>query len=460
MTPSASRWSLLVVVGLAGTAAAEVGAPKDYTVDVRASTYVQLFQRNLAPGANGAVLETEQLAPFYGYAFMRLSGADLPWGKDALNAEFAVWGALGWLPQPAGAVADGDIVTAWVQDVQGPFRAKLGRQVSMPGAARYVRFDGVDLGLRLSLVDLHAYAGFIALPRWNQPRGYYVLGSASDALKDPSLLEAQSRVGQWVAGARVGWVGTPWLKVSLAFHEQHESMTGTRASALAFRNAAADLLFTKVQRLVVGGRLVYDLVSLAPSEARVYADVLHVERLPVSVDYGYQAPSLLLPVSSILAAFGGGAWHEAGAEATWKPTAALRLVVRLAGQRYAEHWGHRGLVRGLWTPDEAQRLTVIAEYGRVGTGSNGFHLLRGAARYRLGEALSASADAALYVYDADVRGTKLSATVFANAEYVLPPHLRFLLGASVASTPFAALDFQLLGRAVFELDSPSSGGGM
>jgi hypothetical protein len=451
---------VLVVAGVAAEAPAQPGPAQDYTVDVRASTYLQLFQRNLAPGVNGAVLETEQLAPVYGYAFMRVAGADLPWAKDAINAELAVWGALGLLPQPASGVADGDIVTAWVQGILGPFRVKLGRQVSMPGAARYVRYDGGDLGLRLGGFDVHAYAGFVALPRWNRPRGYYILGSTAEALKDPTLLEAQSRDGQWVMGARVGWVGTPWLKVSVAYHEQHESMTGTRVSALAYRSVAADALFTRLQRVVIGGRVVYDLVALSPAEARVYADVLLLERLPVSIDYGYQAPALLLPVSSILAAFGGGSWHELGAELTWKPNTAFRLVLRGAGQAYSDTFGYRALARGVWTPDETQRLTVLAEYARVGTSTNGYHNLRAAARYRLVSALSASLDGGAYLYDAPVRDAKLSATAFANLEYALPPHFRFLVGGSVATTPYAAFDAQLLVRAVYELDSPSSGGGM
>jgi len=435
-------------------------APDDYRIDVRASTYAQLFQRNLAPGANGALLQTQQLAPFYGYAFMRLQGVDLPWAKDAIGAELAVWGSLGLLPQPSGTNADGDIITAWAEDRQGPFHLKLGRQVSMPGAARYVRYDGADLGVRLESLDLSAYAGWVALPRWNSPKGYYVLGSVSDALKDPQALEQINRAGQWVAGARVGWVGTSWLRASLSFHEQHESETYTNHSTLAFRNLSADALVTKFDHLTFGGRFVFDLATVAVAEARVYADLTYLKNLPLSIDYAYLAPGLLLPASSILAAFGGESFHEVGGEANWRPIKNLRLIARLAGQAYVDRPGFRGSLKAQWSPDDAQRVQLIGEYAYVGASTNGYNNVRAAVRVRIIDALTASADGALYAYNSPVRNTSLSATVFGNVEYAFLPHLRFMISGSLASTPFAAFDAQLLGRAVFELDSPSAGGGL
>jgi hypothetical protein len=453
---------IVALVGVLASAArgAELPPVPDYTIDLRASTYAQVFQRNLAPGSNGVLLDTQLLAPFYGYAFLRLEGLDVPWGKDALAAEVAVWGALGVLPQPGTANADGDIITAWVQDTQGPVRVKLGRQVTHPGAARYVRFDGLDVSARLAGFTLDAYAGLVALPRWNQPRGYYLLGSTADALKNPEILLAQNRANSWLVGARVGWVGTPWLKASLAFHEQHEAMTATTTSTLAFRNVAADVLFTRVDHLTLGGRLVFDLNALAPAEARLYADLTHLEKLPISIDYSYQATALLLPASSILAAFGGGTWHELGAEVSFRPSHAFRLLARAAGQAYVDRPGFRGTLRATWMPDEAQRLTVIGEYVRVGAGTNGYHNLRAAARYRLAELLTGSVDGAVYVYDAQIRGARASAMGLASVEYAVIPRLRFMLSGSVASSPFATLDAQLLGRAVFELETPSAGGGL
>jgi hypothetical protein len=470
------NWVKGVLAGLALAPAAalaiDVEPQPDYTVDVRASTYAQVFQRNLAPGVNGTVLETEQMAPFYGYAFLRVEGVDLPWGKDALNAELSVWGSLGLLTQPLGKNADGDIISAWVQDKQGPFRLRLGRQVTMPGAARYVRFDGVTAEVRLGAgLDLSASAGFVALPRWNKARGYYVLGSMADALKDPNVLADQNRANSWLVSARVGWVGTPWLKASLSFHEQHEVANQTytldadgkpvTTSALAFRNVAADAILTKFDKLVLGGRLVFDLANLAVAEARLYGDLGFFDKLPLSIDYSYQAPGLLLPASSILAAFGGGSWHELGAEASWRPTDTFRFIVRAAGQAYVDRPGLRASARAVWVPDAVdQRTQVIGEVVRVGAGTSGYTNLRAAVRYRVAEFLTASADGAVYFYDQPVRGTQLSAMAFGSFEYAFMPRLRFMLSGSLASTPFAALDAQLLGRVVFELETPSAGGGM
>lgn len=438
----------LLVLGSA-TASAD-----DYSVDVRASTWAQLFNRMLVPGANGVMLEPETVAALYGYAFVGVQGVDVPWAKDGLSAELSAWGALGALSQPHGNAGDGDIQAAWLQQDTGPFRVRLGRQVTLPGAARYVRFDGATLGARLASFDLEAYAGFVALPRWNRPRGYYILGSIGDSLKDPALLEAQSRAGQWLLGARATWVGTPWLRASLGFHEQHDAV------ALAFRNLSADALLMRFDGITAGGRFVFDLAAVAPSEARLFVDVTKVEKLPFTVDYSYRAPLLLLPASSVFAAFGGASWHELGAEVSWRPDSGFRLVARAAGQLYERGLpGARASLRAQWTPDFEQRLQLIGEYGRVAAYDNGYHHLRAAARYRLADFLVASADAGLYLYDFAVRGTQLSATAFGNVEYAFRPGLRVMLSGSVATTPFAAFDAQLLGRLVWELNAPSAGGG-
>lgn len=443
------RWLALAVVLCAAGARASDG----YAIDVRGATYAQLFNRALLPGASGAVVRPETLAAFYGTAFLRVTGLDTPWQRDAVSAELSAWGALGGLPQPVGAVADGDVLAAWVQHRSTALTVKVGRQVTLPGAARYARFDGLLLGTRAGPVELEAWAGLVALPRWNRPRGYWVLGSMADALKDPSLLEAQSRMGQWLAGARASLVSVPGLRASVAFHEQRDGV------GLAFRNVAVDALLTKLAPVAVGGRVVMDLVALAPAEARLWADVTALPTLPLSVDYAYQAPALLLPATSVLAAFGGGAWHEAGAEASWRPHAGLRLTARGAGQLYeAGLPGGRGSLRAQWTPDQLERWLLIGEYARVATAANGYHQLRAAARFRLASFLVASADASGWLYDVPVRGAPASGVALGSLEYVLRPGLRFLVSGSVTTSPFAALDAQAMARAVFEPAASSSGG--
>lgn len=434
----------------------QAAAPEgdDYRVDVRASTYAQLSRQALVPGANGVLVEPRFVATLYGYAFLRVSQVDLPWAKDALSAELSAWGALGALPNPQGQLGDGDLQSAWVQHATSRFRVKLGRQVTLPGAGRYVRFDGVDAGLRLGPVDLSAYAGLVTLPRFVGPRGYFVLGSVNDVLKDPGFLDAQARPGQWLAGARVAWVGTRWLRAALAFHEQQG------AQGLAFRNLSADAHATVSGAVGVGGRVVFDLAATRPAEARLFVDVTALERLPISVDYSYAAPSLLLPHTSVLAAFGGASWHELGAEATLRATPYLRVTGRLAGQLYErEVPGFRGALRAQWTPDVDERWMLLAEYARVSAYDNGYHHARAAARWRATQRLYASADLGAYVYDLLVRGARSSLIAVGNVEFRALPQLSLMLSGSLTNSPFAALEGQVLGRLVFELDAPSAGGG-
>ena len=167
-----------------------------YSIDARGSTYAQLFQRSLVPGPSGTLIQPETFAALYGYAFMRVTDVDVPWRRDAVSAELSAWGALGTLPQPTAKTADGELVAAWVRHQAGPVFVKIGRQVATPGSARYVRFDGLTVGVNVNTVGLEGYVGFIALPRWNQNRGYFMLGSMSDAIRNTALLEAQSRAGQ------------------------------------------------------------------------------------------------------------------------------------------------------------------------------------------------------------------------------------------------------------------------
>lgn len=445
--------SLLVAVVVV-VAAAPARADDDYSVDVRASTYAQVTRQALLPGSGAVVVQPQAVATLYGYAFLRVRGVDTPLGKDALTAELSAWGALGALSNPLGRVGDGDLQAAWVQHATEHWRVKLGRQVTFPGAARYVRFDGATAGVRFGHIDFEAYGGLVTLPRFVQPRGYFVLGSVGDALKDPTFLEAQARAGQWLAGARASWVGTSWLRGSLAFHEQQGP------DGLAFRNLSADLRGTASDVLGWGGRLVLDLAATKPAEARLFVDVTKLEKLPISIDYAYAAPALLLPASSIMAAFGGASWHELGAEATWRATHYFKVTGRAAGQLYeGSQPGARASLRVQWTPDIDERWQVIAEYARTSAVTNGYNHVRAAARWRASRDLFASADLGAYVYDLDVRGVKTSLTGIANVEYVALPQLRVMISGSLTSSPFAALEGQILGRLVFELDGPSAGGG-
>jgi hypothetical protein len=351
-----------------------------------------------------------------------------------------------------GLVGDGDVTAAWAQVTRGRFRARLGRQVTLPGASRYVRFDGASLGFTFGRVQLDAYAGWVALPRWNLPRGVWLMGFAGDALKDPRLFEAQSRLGQIAAGARVGLSFGDSARGAVAFHEQRD------AQGLAFRVVSADASGVPARGVSIGGRLTFDLSALNVPEARLWADLTRW-RLPVSLDYSFQNTALLLPHTSVLAAFGTAAWHELGAEAAWRLPVSLELKARAAGQLFeGDRPGGRGSLRATWTPGLDGRLLVLAELGRAFVPPAGFTWVRAGARWRASEQWWTSADASLWLYAVPVRGHADSATGVASIEWAFDPLARATASATVMSTPYAAFEVQALVRLIVDLAPPSAGG--
>lgn len=421
-------------------------------VDARISTYAQYFQQGLVPGQPGAVTRVEPAFPFTAVGFVRFGAIDLPGAADALGGELALWGSLG--PRD-GRAADADVTSAFAQLRRGPLRLKLGRQVTLPGSSRYVRFDGLSAGVTFGVFDLDAYAGWVALPRWNQPRGASLLGFVGDGLNDPLLLEAQNRVGQFTAGVRTGLTFSSRVRASLAFHEQRDAV------GVAFRVLSTDALVRPLPWLAVGGRLSFDARALAVSEARAYVDITRLAQVPVSLDYSYQAPALLLPQTSVLAAFGGAAWHELGVETTVRLLSTLRITARGAGQLFeGDQLGGRGQLRVQWTPGLDARTLVLAEVNRLLVPPSGYTQLRVGARWRATQTITTSADAALFLYDVPVRDAKYSATAVGSLEWAARPWLRALLSGTVMQTPYASFEAQLLGRLVVELDPVSGGAGL
>lgn len=420
--------------------------------DARVSTVAQVFSQGLVPGQPGAVTRIEPAYPFTTTGFMRFGGVDLPNARDSVSGELSAWGRVG--PRD-GLLGDGDVTSAWLQFKQEHVRVRVGRQVTLPGSSRYVRFDGAALGVSFGVFDLDAYGGWVALPRWNQPRGAQYLGFVGDALKDPQYLEAQNRTGQFVAGARAGASFGRWGRAALAFHEQHDQL------GVAFRVLSADAVVRPAWFLQLGGRVSFDAVATAVPEARVFADVTALRVLPISIDYSFQQPSLLLPKTSVLAAFGGGAWHELGAETRVRLPGSLALTLRGAGQLFEKRQlGGRGTARLQWTPGLDGRWLVLGEVSRAWVPPSGFTQVRAAARWKATRELSASADAALYVYDTAIRGTRVSATGIASLEYRVSRSISAMLSGTVMTTPYAAFEAQGLARIALELDPVSAGGGI
>ncbi len=441
----------------AGLAVLALGAAtvqgQESRVDARVSTYAQFFQQALLPGQPGMVGRVEPAFPITLSAFARVTEIALPAQNGVVAGELSAWGSLGQLN---GRSADGDVTTVWAQyrDQHNHFRVKLGRQVTLPGSSRYVRFDGASLGLTFGALDFDVYGGWVALPRWNLPRGATVLGFVGDALKDPLLLEAQNRVGQITAGARVS-VRLPWQsRVALAFHEQRDQV-GT-----AFRVISVDGTSQPLQWLGVGTRVSVDLLAGQASEARAWADITAFKPLPLSFDYSYQKPSLLLPQTSILAAFGGASWHELGAETTVALAPTLKLTARGAGQLFeGAQLGGRGQLRLKWTPDLDGRWLVLADVTRALVPPSGFTQLRAGARWRAAQTITTSLDASVYFYDVPIHDVSVSMTGVASVEWAPQPWVRAMLSATVLRTPYAAFEAQGMARAVFDL-APTSAGGL
>jgi hypothetical protein len=412
-------------------------------VEARATLQAQAFQQAMLPGVPGVIAPVDLALPFTTTGWLRFGGVDLG-SPDTVSGEVSLWGRVG--PRD-GLLGDGDVTSAWAQYRNGPWRVKLGRQVTWPGSARYVRFDGVSGGATFGVLDVDAYAGFVALPRWSLPRGAWVLGSIGDALEDPRLREAQNRAGQFLLGARAGVRTGSLFRGSLAFHEQHDDV------GVAYRVVSADVGSEPVEWLGLGGRAAFDLKSLGFSEARLWADLTGWRFATGSVDYSYQSPALLLPQTSILAAFGGASWHELGAELTVQLPWRLALTGRGAGQLYqGDRPGGRGLARAKWVPDVDERWLIQAEVARVMMGTQGYTQTRLGARWKVMRELNAALDGAVYVYDVPIHNTSTSVTAVASAEYAFRPWLRTLLSVTVMQTPYASFELQGLGRLVVDLE--------
>ncbi|MBK7857872.1 MAG: hypothetical protein IPJ65_04445 [Archangiaceae bacterium] len=416
-------------------------------VDARVTSTMQLFQQALVPGLPAAVTRVEPAYPFTVSAFTRFGALGSATLGGAFSGELSAWGRLGPLDNRLG---DGDLTAAWVQFTRSHWRVRLGRQITLPGSSRYVRFDGATVGLTFDPIDVQVYGGWVALPRWSQVRGAVLAGFATDALVDPALLEAQNRAGQFTYGARLA-ARLPVGQLAVGFHEQRDAV------GVAYRVVSADGAARPADWLTVGARLTFDLTALAISEARVFADV-RTPWLPLAVDYSYQSPTLLLPSTSVLAAFGGLSWHELGAEATWRALQTLKLVGRAAAQLYeGDRPGGRGGLKLTWAPDVDQRLLLLAEAGRALVPPSGFTFARVGARGRLAETVWLSGDGALYVYDQPIRGHSYSLTGIASVEWAPFARVRGLLSATVMTTPYSAYELQGLARVVVELGTVAEG---
>jgi hypothetical protein len=319
----------------------------------------------------------------------------------------------------------------------------LGRQNYAGGAARFVRFDGVAIGLQAPLgLGARAYGGYTVLPRWSMAPGYHLLGSVADTLvSSPDQLPDPSREDYWLAGWRGHYALTGWGEIGVSMHEQHE------AAGLGRRDVGGDLRLTPIRELALTGQALVDTDSWSPSDIRAAADVFPVDDLSIAAEYRYTVPALFLSRQSVLSVFSSDAFNEVGGSVSYLVLGRLRLGARGYADLFDEGstgWRTSGQAR--LALDPADRLVLRLGYTRYTGPINGYHALRGAAGYQVIEPLRLTAETYGYFYDEPIRGSSAAWVGALNGEWSFSESWATLLGGSAAITPYAEVDAQLLAR--------------
>jgi hypothetical protein len=388
------------------------------------------------------------------YVYVRADRIDTSWAEDSLGFELAGWASVQLAGDELGSNPDGDLTVANVHQRLGPATFKLGRQVQTAGAARFVRFDGLSADVRTaSGVGATAYGGFTVLPRWSGRPSYHQLGSAFDTfVESPDALPEPKRSGDWLAGGRVGYVHDSWLAAGVGIHEQRTD------AELDRRNAAFDLRLSPVDVLDLTARAIADLDAVAVADASAAADVYPIDPLRVSLDYRRVTPNLLLSKQSVLSVFSTERFDEIGGEVEYEASAQIEVG---AGQ-WVELLGlgdvaARTQLSARVHPEDSQRVALQFVYGRVTEPDNGYHSTRLSARWQVATPVALVAEHYAYFYDEDINGFTLSSVEAVNAEYAGESPLRFLLGGTLAHTPYAANDAQVLLRVAYDLTRVEGG---
>jgi hypothetical protein len=104
------------------------------------------------------------------------------------------------------------------------------------------------------------------------------------------------------------------------------------------------------------------------------------------------------------------------------------------------------------------RTLLRISYVRLLAPSNGYHSLRTSLSRQLPWQTSATLEAYAYYYDRRLLGYRSSSVYAGTLAYEPSSSWRFLWGASLARTPYAALDAQTLLRVVYDLGYSNRGG--
>lgn len=429
----------------------QLAVPDSVTVEASSSTYIPLFQRALSPGPAGAVASPATGLPIYEYLMLRVIDADTPWAKNSIDTELSFWGSASVAGKDVEGRGgerriDGDVSVAAVTHRLGPGFVKLGRQYVTGGAARFAHLDGISAAYRSEWGFMASgYAGYTALPRWYNVPNYRLLGSAADAMvQRPEDFPNVNRSGNWMAGGRLGYSRPKYGEIGVSLHEQHEN------AALGRRDVAVDLHLPGSETLDGDARVLFDLDSGKLADGFVGLGWHPMRRLDLALDYRRMTPTLLMSRQSVLSVFAVDRFDELGGEARYR--VGHRLVVFVGSfVEWFEGGEYGARVRSgvRLTPDDKHRLLINAVYTRVVEPLNGYHSTRLSLGYRLAAPVFLTAEQYLYLYDSAIRGMNTSTVHALTASYRPKRAWEILLGGSLFSSPYAALDAQTMLRLVY-----------
>jgi hypothetical protein len=424
-----------------------------FDLDVRSDTFLELYRRALLPGAGGALVSTETLAPLHEYVAFNAHGLDLPGARDSVDVELSAWGRTELVSVDEHHRTEGELQSASVRYHRRGLFVQLGRQAVAGGAARYLRFDGVSAGQSWeSGLSIAVYAGFSVRPPAFLRRGYRLLGAAPDTLlRNPEALEGTNPSGDWVLGARARYERSERWGISASFHEQRE------AGELARRNLAADAHLELAPSASASAAVLFDIDSASVADARAFVDYSPLSKLDLGAEYLHTQPALFLSRQSVLSVFSTAEFDELGASLRFRPV----RDAEFGGAAFLDYYsssdvGGRAELRARLRPEGSERLLVLLTLSRVQAAETGYRSARLAVRRRLVTRLTGTAEAYLYLYDAPVRGYSASAVYAATLEWKLLDRWGILWGGSLARSPYAALDAQTILRVSYALPGSRS----
>jgi hypothetical protein len=391
---------------------------------------------------------TDTVVPIREYVMLRARDIDTSWAKDSVDTELAAWGdVVPGNPGPEHAL-DGDVQTANVGYRQGPLSFRLGRQHVAGGAARYVRFDGASAHADLPWgFDLQVYGGLTVLPRWNEQPGYHYLGAAVDSdLRNPNALPPSDHGSHALVGGSVGY-RTDRVSAGLSLHDQWEH------GGLARFDVGADARAELSQAARLGSNTVLDLDAGRFADVRVFLDAALARPLDVSLEYLHTEPALLLSRQSVLAVFSTDSYDEVGGTAMARANRSLSLEGGAFAQVYdTGRPGGRAEAAMRVVADRSRETMLRIGYTRVEAPTNGYHSLRASLVKQIARRWSGTLEAYGYFYDQAISAVRTS-VVYAGTVSTRPTDgLDVLLGASVARSPYAALDAQASLRLSYAFD--------